>query len=208
MEAGVPLGRCVITAGRLTHIMAIAFKIDVNRIDGRPEWEGPLRFDLEAKAENASATQDELLQMLRNLLADRFKLKASRETREESGYALVLAKNGPKLKEARPDEETRFVVRGSSVNKKDGADGQKLPLNTVTGQNLPLHQLLDVLSRAAGAAVVDRTGLTGSYDFTLSWEPGENLSGPLQQQLGLKLEGQKVPVEYITIVSAERPTEN
>jgi uncharacterized protein (TIGR03435 family) len=188
--------------------MAIAYKFDVNRIEGRPDWDGPSRFDLEAKAENESATQDELLQMLRNLLADRFKLKVSTETKEASGYALVIAKNGPKFKAAQPDEEVRFTVRGSSVNKKDAADGQKLPLNTVTGQNLPLHQLLDVLSRAAGAPVADRTGLTGSYDFTLNWEPGEDLSGPLQQQLGLKLESQKVPVEHMTIVSAERPTEN
>jgi uncharacterized protein (TIGR03435 family) len=207
-EAGVPLGRCVITAGRLTHIMAIAYKFDVNRIEGRPDWDGPSRFDLEAKAENESATQDELLQMLRNLLADRFKLKVSSETKEESGFALVVAKNGPKFKEAQRDEEIRLVVRGSSVNKRDAADGQKLPLNTVTGQNVSLHALLEVLWRAAGSPVADRTGLTGSYDFTLNWEPGEDLSGPLQQQLGLKLEAQKVPVAYMKIVSAERPTEN
>jgi uncharacterized protein (TIGR03435 family) len=207
-EAGVPLGRCVITAGRLTHIMAIAYKFDVNRIEGRPDWDGPSRFDLEAKAEHESATQDELLQMLRNLLADRFKLKVSSETKEESGYALVVAKNGPKFKEAQHDEEVHLVVRGSSINKKDAADGQKLPLNTVTGRNVSLHSLLDILWRAAGAPVADRTGLTGSYDFTLNWEPGEDLSGPLQQQLGLKLEAQKVPVEYMKIVSAERPMEN
>jgi uncharacterized protein (TIGR03435 family) len=78
----------------------------------------------------------------------------------------------------------------------------------VTGRNVSLHSLLDILWRAAGAPVADRTGLTGSYDFTLNWEPGEDLSGPLQQQLGLKLEAQKVPVEYMKIVSAERPMEN
>jgi uncharacterized protein (TIGR03435 family) len=100
-EAGVPVGRCVITAGRLTHIMAIAYKIDVNKIGSRPDWDGPSRFDIEAKAESQSATQDELLQMLRGLLADRFKLKVSRETKQESGYALVVAKNGPRLKQAR-----------------------------------------------------------------------------------------------------------
>jgi uncharacterized protein (TIGR03435 family) len=188
--------------------MAIAYKIDVNKIGSRPDWDGPSRFDIEAKAESQSATQDELLQMLRGLLADRFKLKVSRETKQESGYALVVAKNGPRLKQARPEEETQLTVRGSSINKKDAADGQSLPLNTVTGQNTSLRQLLEILSRAAGAPVVDRTGLTGSYDFSLKWEPGEQISGPLQQQLGLKLEAEKVPVEYLLIVSAERPAEN
>jgi uncharacterized protein (TIGR03435 family) len=206
-EANVPVGRCVITAGRLTHIMAIAYKIDVNKIGSRPDWDGPSRFDIEAKAESQSATQEELLQMLRGLLADRFKLKVSRETKQESGYALVIAKNGPKLKEARPEEETRLTVRGTTINKKDAVDGS-LPLNTVTGQNTSLHQLLEILSRAVGAPVIDRTGLTGSYDFSLKWEPGEEISGPLQQQLGLKLEAQKIPVESLLIVSAERPAEN
>lgn len=208
MEAEVPVGRCVITAGRLSHIMAIAFRIDVNKIGGRPDWEGPSRFDIEAKAENPARTQEELLEMLRVLLADRFKLKFSRETKLESGYALVIAKNGPKFKRALPEEEKRFVFRGSSVNKRDAAEGQATPLNTLTGQNTSLHELVEVLSRAAGAPVVDRTGLVDAYDFKLNWEPGEDLSGPLQQQLGLKLESGKVPVEYMTIVSAEKPTEN
>src|SRR5215831_2846237 len=141
MEADVPLGRCVITAGRLSHIMAIAYRIDVNRIGGRPDWEGPSRFDIEAKAESPSATQEELLQMLRALLTDRFKLKFSRETKQESGYALVIAKNGPSFKEARPDEEPHFTFRGSSINKRDAADGHTTPLNTVIAQNTSLHQL-------------------------------------------------------------------
>jgi uncharacterized protein (TIGR03435 family) len=206
-EAAVPLGRCVFTAGRLTHIMAIAYNIDVNKIGGRPDWDGPSRFDVEAKAETPSATQEELLEMLRNLLADRFKLKMARETKQESGYALVVAKNGPKLKQARQGEEERFTVRGRSINKRDGIDA-KLPLNTVIGQNVPIRWIVEVLSQAADAPVVDRTGLMGLYDFTLNWEPNEEVSGALQQQLGLRLESQKVPVEYVKIVSAEKPTEN
>ena len=206
-ENTIPLGRCVFTAGRLTHIMAIAYKIDVNRIGGRPDWDGPSRFDLEAKADNPSATQEELLEMLRNLLADRFKLKAASETKQESGYALVVAKSGPKLKPARQGEEEHFTARGVKINKFDGIEG-KLPLNTITGQNTSIHRIVDALSLAVRAPVVDRTGLTGTYDFTLNWEPDEEVAGPLQQQLGLRLDAQKVPVEYLNIVSAERPTEN
>jgi uncharacterized protein (TIGR03435 family) len=206
-ESAVPLGRCVFQAGRLTHIMAIAFSIDVNRIAVRPDWDGPSRFDLEAKAENPSATQEELLQMLRTLLADRFKLKVARETKQESGYALVIAKNGPKVKPGRQGEEEHLTFRGVRINKLDAIEG-KLPLNTITGQNTSIHRIVDALSLAVRAPVVDRTGLTGLYDFTLNWEPDEEVAGPLQQQLGLRLDAQKVPVEYLNIVSAERPTEN
>ena len=206
-QSTVPMGRCVVTAGRLTHIMAIAYKLDVNRIGGRPDWDGPLRFDVEAKAESPSATQEELLEMLRNLLTDRFKLKIAREMKQESGYVLVIAKNGPKLKQSSPGEEEQFTLRGVRINKLDAIEG-KLPLNTITAQSTSIHRITDALAQAVRAPVVDRTGLTGSYDFILRWEPDEEVAGPLQQQLGLRLDAQKVPVEYINIVSAEKPTEN
>ena len=102
-EAVIPVGRCVITAGRLSHIMAIAYRIDVNKIGGRPDWEGPSRFDIEAKAESPTATQEELLHMLQALLADRFKLTYHRDTRDQSIYALIVGKGGPKLVESPPD---------------------------------------------------------------------------------------------------------
>src|SRR5262249_30343431 len=129
------------------------------------------------------------------------------ETKQESGYALVIAKNGPKLKQARPGEEEQFTVRGVRVNKLDAIEG-KLPLNTITGQNTSIHRLVDALSLAAQAPVVHPTSLSGSYDFALNWEPNEEVAGALQQQLGLRLDAQKVPVEHINIVSAEKPTEN
>jgi uncharacterized protein (TIGR03435 family) len=212
IHSTVPLGRCVITAGRLTHIMAIAYRFNVNRIDGRPDWDGPSRFDIEAKSENSSATQSQLLQMLQALLADRFKLTILRETRPLSGFALVVAKNGPKFKEAPGSEESRLIVNGGNggkSNKAGARDDKSFFLNSVTGQKTSMAQLAAHLSLgAAGGPVVDLTGLKGTYDFTLSWESGESLSSVLEQQLGLKLEPQKVPVEFITIESAEKPSEN
>jgi uncharacterized protein (TIGR03435 family) len=200
----VPLGRCVITAGRLTHLMAIAYQVDVNRIGGRPEWEDPMRFDVEAKAESASATRQQLLQMLQALLEDRFKLKASREKKEVSGFALAIAKNGSKLKRARGDEESRITLAGAMLDKRASAGA----LNTIIGQKASMAQLVDILSRPAGGPIVDKTGLTGDYDFTISWEVGELVSSVLQEQLGLKLEPQKVSVDFMTILSAEKPSEN
>jgi uncharacterized protein (TIGR03435 family) len=146
--------------------------------------------------------------MLQALLADRFKLKAHIDTKQVDGYALVIAKNGPKFSEARSTDESRLMVSGGKMNKADAANGKNLNLNTVIGSNTSMHEFADVLSRAAQAEVVDKTGLTGFYNFKLSWEPDESVSSALQQQLGLKLEPQKVPVDFMTIDSAERPGEN
>jgi uncharacterized protein (TIGR03435 family) len=80
VQATIPLGRCVISGALLTHLIAIAYGIQLQNIKGGPDWvrESP-RFDVEAKAENASATVEQLLLMLQNLLADRFRLKLHRE---------------------------------------------------------------------------------------------------------------------------------
>jgi len=208
--AAIPRGRCVITAARLTHLMGIAYNIPMQRLSGGPDWIGPNRYDIQAKAENPSATHQELIQMLQALLADRFKLKFHRETKEVSGYALVVAKNGPKLRDARnSDERPSLNIRGAAIYKFDAVEGKNLNQNTITAQKTSMSQLADALTNMPGTGpVVDKTGLTGSYDFTLAWEPGESLSTVLQEQLGLRLEAQKVPVEFFVIDSAEKPAEN
>src|SRR5262245_7025192 len=81
----IPLGRCVITAARVSHLVSIAYHLDVNRVSGDPHWNGADRFDLVAKAESSAATKQELQQMLQGLLADRFKLKLHRDAREVPG---------------------------------------------------------------------------------------------------------------------------
>jgi hypothetical protein len=134
----------------------------------------------------SAATPEQLSLMLQNLLADRFKLKFHRETREVPGYALVVAKNGPKLKE-----------------------NKNANLNTIMAQKTSMSQLANTLTNLPdNVPVVDKTGLLGFYDFTLTWEPGESVSAVLQEQLGLKLESQKVPVDFYVIDSAEKPSEN
>ena len=97
-----PLGRCVIRDGRLSHMVQIAYKLrSMNMISGGPDWVwGDNRYNVEAKAEDPKATEEQLLQMLQALLIERFNLKFHRETKEVQGYALVVAKNGPKLKDA------------------------------------------------------------------------------------------------------------
>src|SRR5262245_56787498 len=80
--ATIPLGRCVVTAARVSHLVSIAYHVDVNRVSGDPHWEGADRFDIQAKAESPTATQEELKQMLESLLADRFKLKLHIDERD------------------------------------------------------------------------------------------------------------------------------
>jgi uncharacterized protein (TIGR03435 family) len=208
-RSAVPIGRCVITSGALSHLMAIAYQIDVNRIVGGPDWSRSDRFDVEAKAESPIATQEQLLQMLQKLLADRFKVAMRSETRELSGYALVIAKSGIKLKEASDSEESRLAVNSGKGSKSTAVDGQPVNLNGISATKVSIDQFAAVLSRgAAGGPVVDKTGLKAHYDLKLSWETGESLSRALEEQLGLKLEAQKVPVQFITIESAQKPTGN
>jgi uncharacterized protein (TIGR03435 family) len=203
----VPLGRCVITAGRLSHMIAIAYRIQISNIKGGPDWVwGVDRFDVEAKAENPSMTEEQLLLMLQNLLADRFHLRFHLETKQVSGHALVIGKNGSKLKEASGEGSGALRISGAAIYKFDSADRKNLDLNTIIGERMPMSRLALALGNLPDMGpVIDKTGLSGFYDFKLSWEPTESISSVLQEQLGLKLESQQIPVESIAIDSAEKP---
>jgi len=199
-----PLGRCVIHDSRLSHLIFFAYKLrSMSMLKAGPDWvaSGDDRYDVEAKAENPKATEAELLQMLQNLLNERFHLKFHRETHDMQGFELLLAKNGPKLKESKA-EEARFSISPS---------GKPIPgqLNTLTAQKYSMTQLADLLAQF-GPPVLDKTGLTGDYDFTISGDDtnGPVLSTALQQQLGLKFEAEKVPVSFFVVESAQKPTAN
>ena len=173
--------------------------------------------------------------MLQALLANRFKLAVHRETKDLPGYALVVAKNGPKLHDAKPGDTYPNGIKGP-----DGQPGQGLMImgglgGPLTGQGINIENLVRVLSQQLGRTILDETGLTGKYDFTLKWTPDDRAgpisaanqgggsrsddapssdsSGPsiftaIQEQLGLKLESRKVPVEMLVIDHVEAPSEN
>lgn len=135
--------------------------------------------------------------MLQALLKDRFGLRFHMDSKEIPAYALVIGKSGSKL------TETQRFGSISSGNGRTQAKG-------ISAQDIASH-LSDHVSRV----VVDRTGLTGFYDFKLEWSPNENMDGALsiftavQEQLGLKLQPERLPVTILTIDSAERfPTVN
>ena len=180
------------------------------RISGGPEFAwGIERYDIEGKADNVEAGHAQLLEMLRNLMADRFKLRFHIEPRAVAGHAVMIAKNGPKLKPSKSEKRASIRVLGAAINKFDAIDGKNTNLNTVIAEGMTISEFVRELADLPSMGpLVDKTGLTGIYDITLAWEPGESLSNVLQQQLGLRLEAEKVPLEYFIIDSAEKPAEN
>jgi len=211
-----------------------AYDLEDNQIIGADKWVDSDQFTLHAKMDQATVEALGKLdpkqkwslrqKMMEALLADRFKLKAHRETRDLPVYALVVAKGGSKLKEAKDDDTYPNGIKGP--NGKPSKSMMSMGPGELTGQDYPVENLVPMLSDLTGRHVVDKTGLTGKYDFTLKWAPGEgdtsmfkeassapNADEPggisiytaLQEQLGLKLEAQKAPVEVLVIDHAEKP---
>lgn len=202
-----PLGRCVITDARLGHLIRFAFDLRNGELnDSGHDWisGGFERYNVEAKAEDPpKTTEAELRAMLQALLVERFRLKFHRETIEEQGFALVVARNGPKLQPSKGgDAEIR-------INNNLGKPVPGQPV-VVVARNYSMAGLVGLLSGINPHPVVDKTGLSGVYDFTLTWDDaaGPSLSTAIQEQLGLKFESQKVPVLLLVVDSAEKPSGN
>ena len=205
-----PLGRCVITDARLSHLIGIAYGVSMAELKTGPDWiqRGDLRFNVEAKAEDPKATERQLLTMLQNLLVERFQLKFHKETRDAAGFALTVAKEGPKLEPSK-SAETRLSFKGP-----EGKPAPK-PIpgqpTSMTVQKMSMPALVNLLtSMGEHGPWVDKTGLTGEYDFTLTWDEqsGPALSTALREQVGLRMESAKVPTSTIVIDSAEKPGAN
>ena len=197
------------TAYALLGLIMDAYKLEPYQIAGRAAWMDKYRYDITARAPGENPpTSAQVETMLQTLLADRFQLRFHREIRQLPEYALVLGKNGPKLHASAPDATWRTRLSGSGL------------VNELTVSKEDMDQLAKQLPTAVGRPVVDRTGLTGRYDFQLSWSsdavstvPSEQERPPsifiaLQEQLGLKLESARGPVELLVIDHAEKPTPN
>jgi uncharacterized protein (TIGR03435 family) len=166
-------------------------------ISGGPSWLSSDYYDIQAKSEQP-ATGAQLNQMLQTMLEDRFKFQFHREDKELQSFALVVAKNGPKLRPAAAEEESQLTM---------------LPKEPMRGTRTTMAALARHLSGMLGKPVEDKTGLKGSFDFVLN--VNEDPSAPitlftaLDEQLGLKLEAQKAVVQSrIVIDHVERPTLN
>jgi len=177
-------------------------------ISGGPAWakdgSGARRFDIEARAEgDGSRTMEEFRAMLRALLADRFQMVLHRETRDTRVYGLTIDKGGIRMQESKPGESSRFTPGDGKLN----------------ATAMPVTLLVDVFSNRNGVdgPVVDRTGLSRKYDFTLEYsvprpdnapDAAPDIFAALPQQLGLRLVPQRAPMEYLVIDRVEMPGEN
>ena len=223
------------TGATLQMLIRAAYDVENNQIAEAPSWLNSQKYDIEAKIDKSvfddlqkSPDQGKLgrQRMLQALLADRFKLTLHREIKELPVYVLVIAENGPKLQESKPDDTYPKGIKGS-----DGRGHPDMMLTGpgwLTGQGLPMAGLVGLLSQQLGRIVLDKTRLMGNYDFTMRWtpyksqlpmfkgtestsspeSPGPSLFTAIQEQLGLKLESQKGPVEILAIDHAETPSEN
>jgi uncharacterized protein (TIGR03435 family) len=209
----------------LKALLEVAYDLPDTRMFGGPDWITTEKFNLEARSDPTVSEQISALPtdrakqakrlMLQTLLADRFKLTVHDETREMPIYALVVAKDGPKL--------VKYVANvKSAANIKSGTNTETLSGGraqiTIQGAEDTLAILTYELSWRLGRLVVDQTGLEGRYKLTLKWadddaapsgsDPDPSLFTAIQEQLGLKLEPTKGPVPVLIIDHAEKPSAN
>jgi uncharacterized protein (TIGR03435 family) len=201
-----PGGRLLITNLEVRTILREAYGIKNYQLSGGPGWMDTDSFDIEAKAEG-DPTRAEMMVMLQTLLADRFALKIRRESKEANVYALTVAKGGPKLQEPAGTRSIIHAYRNTPV---------ELPgvSYTLGGEKASMALFANQLEGHMMRPVSDRTGLTGEYNFKVTYatddnpETGAPLIVAIQEQLGLKLETIKGSIETFVIERLERPTEN
>lgn len=229
-----------IVKGATTKILiAYAYNVRDFQESGGPSWMNTEKYDIDAKVDELAVAKLQKLSweqyrqqyglLVQSLLVDRFNLKVSHETKEPAVYALVIAKNGPKLTLSKGVPAWAGPKRGPWIS--TGRD-------QINAAGLSVRELADRLSgepEIGDRIVLDQTGLTGKYDIALKWVPDQSpagmvqgpdggkpaadnspppeSSGPsfftaIQEQLGLKLEATKGPVEIIVIDHLQRPSEN
>ena len=220
-----------------------AYGVQDNQISGAPNWLNSEKYDIEARMEKSVADEVHKLspdqrtleqqRMLQALLADCFKLSLHRESKDLPEYMLVIAKNGPKLQESKAGDTYPNGITGPD-GLPLGPHMMRMGRGWLTGQALSMADLVRLLSQRLGRTVLDKTGLTANYDFTLQWTSDES-QGPMlkgteggqqgtdsarspepsdpsiftaiQEQLGLKLEPQRAPMEILVIDHVEVPSE-
>lgn len=217
-----PHGGIQATNVTLNLLIQMAYGVMPEQVSGGPRWADSEQYDVNAKGpdeplggSDPNLSREQLvLTRLKMLLADRFQLRVRRESRQMAGYALVIAKGGPKFGQTQHSEERIRQTR----------------LGEIIGEDASIDILTKVIHAHVEQNVIDVTGLKGRYDFSLHWAqdipgagpndstPGRGQSftgsgGPsiftaLEEQLGLKLQAQKVPTDVIIIENAERPTPN
>jgi len=202
----------------LNDLVEFAYNLRDVQLSGGPGWalRGKLAesvlFQIAAKAPQSDSppTTDEFRRMLQTLLAERFRLQVHHVSKDLPVYDLVVNRGGPKMKESAADAAFAMNISG------DGKTAIRIVAGAVT-----ISQLVGQLSHYAGRPVLDRTGLSGGYDFTLEWMPDDLATGAdagalgratlftaLPQRLGLRLEAATAPFDAVVVDRAEKPSGN
>ena len=225
---GTP-GRIVVSNNTLFNIIRNTWRLQPFQIVGGPDWINKDRWDITAKAPEGTLAPRDMLLMMRTLLAEHFKLVVHDEAREMPVFALVLArfdgKFGPQFRRSEVDCAAIFsaVERGAPPPRAPGQPtcGQtSVGAGTVKASGVLLADFARNLSGRAERIILDRTGLSGYFDIDLKYAPDQlgpdspdrvgdgapSLFAAIQEQLGLKLEAQRLPVDVLVIDSADRPT--
>ncbi len=223
----------IVTNWSIENLISYAYGVDLYQIVGRPKWPWPTLFvieargDSEANAKMAALTEEqqsaEQQHMLQALLEERFKLKTHWETKEGDVYNLVVAKGGPKLHvegsmPASADELKIFGEDRPVPALRQKNDGQGYDF---IAHGCSMDQWVGMLTAQFGRPVMDKTGLTGKYDFILKYrgrwdrdrsaddvDPTPPMDRALQEELGLKVEAAKGPVKIMVIDHIDKPSEN
>jgi uncharacterized protein (TIGR03435 family) len=210
----------------LKTLIGNAYGIRQDLISGGPGWVDSMGFDVEAKVsgEDVAAfkrlTAGQRNSLLEALLTDRFHLKIHHETRTLPMYDLLLAKGGSRMKAEPPVAPSPDAAKDPEAAKPRGM--MTMGSGILKGQGLPVTSIANHLSYIIQATVTDKTGLTGSFDFELKWtpddagptspdasgEPNVSIFTAVQEQLGLKLQPTKGPVDTLIIDHVEQPSEN
>ena len=202
----------------VSDLITFAYNLHARQLTGGPSWMETEKYDLQAEPDTPGAPNDRQVKMMfQKMLADRFKLTFHRDKKELTVYTLNVAKTGSKLKQSDSDPNglPTLGLRG---------------LGRLFTRNASMADFASLMQTTAlDRPVVDQTGLTGKYDFTLDWTPDESQFGgrggqapppadnaevppdlytAIQQQLGLKLESTRAPVEVLVIDRVEKPSEN
>jgi uncharacterized protein (TIGR03435 family) len=224
----------IFTNVTLMNVLLRAYDVKIYQVTG-PAWLTSERYEIIAKVPPGT-TKEQFNRMLQNLIAERFRLALHHESKELQGYELVVSRGGSKLKmsaESGPDRPEPTAppktdangfpqLEGPGLVMMEGVKGRAV-ITYLKARSQPLSALVNVLSREFRMPILDKTGLEGKFDFKVEFAPqapgaltpdttdedAPNLLTAVQQQLGLKLNPSKIPLDVLMIDRVEKvPTEN
>ncbi len=211
-------GRYVGVNVTLRRVIGLAYR-PVQEFVGGPDWINTERFDVEGRVEG-TPTQDQMREMLRSLLSDRFQLAVHRESRQMPAYALTVARGDDKLgADLRPVAPCQSPAAPPIASTRS-CGGFAVGNGSIRGNGVTMTQLaVELPSATEGRYVVDRTGLDGAFDVSLVWnadglsptttaDSAPSVFAAIQEQLGLRLVPITTPIEVIVIDRVERPAGN